>query len=226
MLHTMTMPARSPLDLSLYLVTDTAQCQRAGRSVLHTVQQAVAGGVTTVQVREKTATARDFLELVLALAHQLPAHVTLLVNDRVDVYLAARAQGARVHGVHVGQSEFPVPVVRQLVGEQAIVGLTADSDSELVMANQYAAWLDYVGIGPLHATASKADAYAPLGHEAWARLRQQTHLPAVAIGGITVADVPRLRQSGADGVAVIGAICAATDAQQAARELASAWHSA
>jgi thiamine-phosphate diphosphorylase len=212
------------LDLSIYLVTDSALCQSAGRSVLQTVQKAVAGGATTVQIREKHATARDFLALVQTVAQTLPSYVTLLVNDRVDVYLAARAQGAVVHGVHVGQNDFSIAVVRQLVGAAAIVGLTADTDNELRVANASAPLLDYVGIGPLYATATKTDTRKPLGYEGIARMRALTDLPAVAIGGIKEADVPVLRRKArVQGVAVVSAICAAADARDATQRLVSAW---
>ncbi|WP_308800491.1 thiamine phosphate synthase, partial [Streptomyces sp. NEAU-H3] len=121
-------------DLSVYLVTDTAQCAARGRTVVETVAAAVAGGVTAVQVREKDAGGRAFLEQVRTVADVLPAHVTLLVNDRVDVYLAARAAGARVHGVHVGQSDLPVAAVRDLVGADALLGLSAATSGELAEA--------------------------------------------------------------------------------------------
>nr|WP_235735906.1 thiamine phosphate synthase [Nocardioides alcanivorans] len=101
-----------PFHLSLYLVTDAAQAAAAGRGLVETVIAAVNGGMTTVQVREKDAGARDVLHLVEALSTQLPAQVPLLVNDRVDLYLAARARGLRVSGIHVGQRDLPVDEVR------------------------------------------------------------------------------------------------------------------
>ncbi|HEY1118927.1 MAG TPA: thiamine phosphate synthase, partial [Acidimicrobiales bacterium] len=102
-------------DLSLYLVTDTAIAQAAGHTVPEVVTAAVTGGVTTVQVRAKNAPAADFLALVGEVARVLPSHVTLVVNDRVDVFLAARDLGWQVDGVHVGQDDLPVEQVRHLI---------------------------------------------------------------------------------------------------------------
>lgn len=208
-------------DLSVYLVTDAVSCARAGRDVVATVREAVAGGVTAVQVREKHITARDFLDLVTAVAATLPRHVALLVNDRVDVFLAAGAAGARVTGVHVGQHDLPTTAVRALVGPRAVVGLSASTPEQLAAAERDGA--DYVGIGALRDTPTKPDAPAGLGHERWAALAAATRLPAVAIGGVTVADVPRVRSAGGAGVAVVSAVCAAADARAAAASLADAW---
>ncbi|WP_431038336.1 thiamine phosphate synthase [Streptomyces sp. P6-2-1] len=209
-------------DLSVYLVTDTAQCAARGRTVAETVAAAVAGGVTAVQVREKDAGGRAFLEQVRAVAGVLPAHVTLLVNDRVDVYLAARAAGARVHGVHVGQSDLPVAAVRDLIGPDALLGLSAATPEELAAAS--AAPVDHVGVGALHATTTKADAPPALGVEGFARLLTPPGLPpAVAIGGVVPGDLPALRRAGAAGAAVVSGICAAADPEAAARAYVAAW---
>ncbi|MGW3489215.1 thiamine phosphate synthase [Streptomyces sp. NPDC001054] len=209
-------------DLSVYLVTDTAQCTARGRTVAETVAAAVAGGVTAVQVREKDAGGRAFLEQVRAVADVVPAHVTLLVNDRVDVYLAARAAGARVHGVHVGQSDLPVAAVRDLVGADALLGLSAATSGEL--AEAAAARVDHVGVGALHATTTKADAPPALGIEGFARLLAPAGLPpAVAIGGVVPADLPALRRAGAAGAAIVSGICAAADPEAAARQYVAAW---
>jgi thiamine-phosphate pyrophosphorylase len=209
-------------DLSVYLVTDTAQCAARGRGVAETVAAAVAGGVTAVQVREKDAGGREFLARVCAVAEVLPARVALLVNDRVDVYLAARAAGARVDGVHVGQSDLPVAAVRELIGPGALLGLSAATPAELAAAAS--APVDHVGVGALHATATKADAPPALGAEGFARLLSAPGLPpAVAIGGVVPADLPVLRRAGAAGAAIVSGICAAADPEAAARAYARAW---
>ncbi|WP_037870984.1 thiamine phosphate synthase, partial [Streptomyces sp. SPB074] len=194
--------------MSVYLVTDSAQCAARGRTVAETVAAAVAGGVTAVQVREKEAGGRAFLAQVLAVAAVLPARVTLLVNDRVDVYLAARAAGARVHGVHVGQSDLPVAAVRELTGPDALLGLSAATPAEL--AEAATAGVDHVGVGALRATATKTDAPPALGVSGFARLLAAPGLPpAVAIGGVLPADLPALRRAGAAGAAIVSGICAA-----------------
>lgn len=212
-------------DLSIYLVTDTAQCQKAGRTVAQTVQEAIEGGVTTVQIREKDSTAREFFQTVMNVAKIIPPHVYLLVNDRVDVYLAAKVAGAKVDGVHIGQSELEPHLVRQLVGEQALIGQSAATPETLKLAEQSGV-IDYVGIGALKATTSKRDAPTAKGLEELTRLRHLTSLPAVAIGGIVAEDLAGLRAANFDGAAVISAICASGDVKQATKQLADAWHSA
>ena len=215
--------ARIPVDLSVTLVTDRGIARAAGHELPELVARAVRGGVTCVQVREKDAAGAAFLATVLAVAAALPAGVTLLVNDRVDVFLAARAAGARVHGVHVGQSDLPVTAVRALVGPDAVIGLSASSAEQLRAAADSPARVDYVGIGALHATTTKRDAPAPLGLAEFARLAAASALPAVGIGGVRAADLPGLRAAGAAGGAVVSAICGAADPEAAARELAAAW---
>lgn len=213
----------APLDLSVYLVTDAAACRRAGRGVVETALAAVDGGVTCVQVREK-ASVRAQLDAVLRLGGVLPEHVGLIVNDRVDVLLAARAAGARVSGVHVGQCDLPVAEVRALVGPDAVIGLSARTEQQLDRALGLGA--DYVGIGPLHDTATKADAPAGLGHERWAHLAAASRVPAVAIGGVTAADAAQVRLAGASGCAVVSTVCAADDPASAASDIRRAWEGA
>jgi thiamine-phosphate diphosphorylase len=211
------------VDLSLYLVTDSRLAASAGHDLVELVRGAAEGGVTTVQVREKEAPARAFLETVLRIADVLPAGVALLVNDRVDVFLAARAAGAGVAGVHVGQSDLPVAAVRELIGPDAVLGLSASTPEQLRLAAAGPARVDYVGIGAVHATTTKKDAPEPLGLNRFARLVAATALPAVGIGGVTCADLPAMRSAGAAGAAVVSAICSAPDPHAAAGELRAAW---
>lgn len=214
---------RRDLDLSIYLVTDSDQVAARGRDVPSTVASAVAGGVTAVQVREKDAPAAQFLSTVLSVAAVLPEHVALFVNDRVDVFLAARAAGVRVTGVHVGQSDLPVAVARHLVGDEPIIGLSAATPGELAAAAVDRGRVDYIGIGVLRATSTKIDAPPALGLDGFARLVSATRLPAVAIGGVGIADMAPLRRSGAAGAAIVSGICAAPDPEAAARDFAEAW---
>lgn len=210
-------------DLSTYLVTDSAQAKAAGHDLVDLVYEAVAGGVTIVQLREKDLPAREFLDLVLRVSTAVALKVPVLVNDRVDVYLAAREMGARVAGVHVGQHDLPTAVVRALVGSEAIVGLSAATEDQLNEAGLRSAGVDYVGIGALHPTTSKKDAPKQLGHARLAELVAVSTLPTVAIGGIRLDDLPLLRGAGADGAAVVSAICGAADPRAAARAHADAW---
>ncbi|MDQ1203847.1 thiamine phosphate synthase [Microbacterium sp. SORGH_AS_0862] len=212
-------------DLSLYLVTDAGIAAAAGHDIVDVVRQATASGVTAVQLREKDASARQFLDTVTRVSAVLPDGVALLVNDRVDVFLAARQAGARVSGVHVGQSDLPPDTVRALIGDDAIIGLSAATPEQLAAASGSGV-VDYVGIGALHATATKRDAPPPLGHESLARLVAASALPAVAIGGVTAADLGPLRRAGAAGAAVVSAVCGAGDPAVAVRMLRAAWDAA
>lgn len=211
------------VDLSLYLVTDSRQASTAGHELVGLVRTATGHGVTTVQVREKTAPARVFLDTVLRVAEVLPERVALIVNDRVDVFLAARAAGAHVTGVHVGQSDLPVEAVREMIGVDALLGLSASTEEQLRLAAASPARVDYVGIGALHETSTKNDAPTPLGVGRLTRLVAASSLPVVAIGGVKRSDLPGLRASGAAGAAVVSAICSAADPAWAARELRAAW---
>jgi thiamine-phosphate pyrophosphorylase len=219
-------PTPPTLDLSLYLVTDSNLASSAGHTLVDVVRQAVAGGVTAVQVREKDASAREFLDTVLRISDVLPESVALFVNDRVDVFLAARAAGRRVTGMHVGQSDLAARTVRELIGADAIIGLSASTDEQLRAAASDPAFITYVGIGALHPTKTKHDAPPALGHTEFARLVGVSALPAVAIGGVSRDDLGAIRRSGAAGAAVVSALCAAHDPQTAARELRAAWGAA
>ncbi|MGE4553535.1 MAG: thiamine phosphate synthase [Desulfovibrionaceae bacterium] len=201
--------------LSVYLVTDRPLC--LGRPLDEVVFQAVAGGCTMVQLREKTTDTREFVELARALRARLaPLGVPLLINDRVDVALAAG-----VDGVHVGQSDMRPADVRRLMGPDVIVGLSAESLETLRAAQDEP--VDYLGVGPAYPTSTKKDVKgSPWGPEGYARAVAESRLPVVAIGGI---DAPRARAvmaSGVAGVAVVSCICSAPSPEAAARELAAA----
>jgi thiamine-phosphate diphosphorylase len=212
-------------QLRTYVVTDA---RAAGpRDVLDVVRAAVAGGASAVQLREKTASARALFELVMRVAEVTAGHALLLVDDRVDVFLAARTAGARVDGVHLGQSDLPVGLARHLVGPEAVVGLTANTRAHLDdVAALPGGTVDYLGVGVIRPTATKPDHPVPLGYEGFARIAAATPLPCVAIGGVTVADTRPLKAAGATGLAVVSAVCAAPDPARAARELAEAWEAA
>jgi len=209
---------RAVPDLSVYLITDEGQCRSRGRDVLATVEAAVDGGVTCVQLRAKGADGGLFLTQVLEVAEVVGDQVPVIVNDRVDIFLAARDQGASVAGVHLGQSDLPARIARRLVGEDAYLGLSAATPDELCTAQEQGA-CDHVGIGVVHLTATKADAPKSLGVNGVARMAALTDLPAVAIGGITAA----LRAGGLAGAAVVSAICTAEDPRSVAADLHRAW---
>ncbi len=197
-------------DLSLYLVTDPGMTARRG--LLATVAAAVEGGVTLVQLRDKDGPAGALVEAARALRALLaPRGIPLIVNDRVDV---ARAAGA--DGVHLGQDDRPPAEVRAILGPDAIIGLSITAGSQLAAVDPT---VDYIGLGPLFPTDTKADAATALGESRFTALRARLQMPAVAIGGITAANAARAIAAGADGVAVVSAICAAPDPRAAARAL-------
>jgi len=211
--------------LQTYLVTDAALS--GDRGVLEVVRAAVAGGATAVQLRDKSASARSLYELAVAAAAVVDGRALLLVDDRVDVALAARAAGARVDGVHVGQSDLPVEQVRAILGAAAVVGLTANTPEHLdAVRRMPAGTVDYLGVGVIRPTSTKPDHPAPLGVDGFAAIAAAAGLPCVAIGGVKLADTAALKAAGAAGLAVVSAICAAPDPEHAARELSEAWRSA
>ncbi|MGD0420281.1 MAG: thiamine phosphate synthase [Xanthobacteraceae bacterium] len=192
----------------LCLVTDRSLAN--GRSLAGIVAAAVKGGVTMVQLRDKTASTRAFIEDARALKALLaPPRVPLLVNDRIDVALAAGADGA-----HVGQADMPVALVRKLLGPKAIVGLSITQSAEARAED--IEFADYLGVGPIFPQLTKPDAAPPLGLEGLAEIRRITSKPIVAIGGVTAANVRAVRSAGADGVAVVSAIMGAQDPMAAA----------
>lgn len=209
-----------PIDPSRYrlcLVTDREVGR--GRSLVEVVMRAVTGGVTMVQLREKSATTRAVLDEARALKAVLAAHgVPLVVNDRADIALAVGADG-----VHVGQTDLPVEAVRAIVGPGMTIGLSITDAEQMARADAGAA--DYLGIGPVHPQKTKLDASAPLGLGGFAKLRRMTGKPVLAIGGLKAEDVPMLVEEGATGVAVVSAIMGAEDPEAAARLFAQAWAS-
>jgi thiamine-phosphate pyrophosphorylase len=202
---------RRPIDWGLSLVTDR---QLAGpRSVEDLVRAAVRGGVTVVQLREKDLCAKEYIELARRLKIFLAdTGVPLIVNDRVDVALAARADG-----VHLGQSDMDPRDARRLLGPDAIIGLSVET---MEQAEQAAAFdVDYLGVSPIFSTPTKPELTGGWGIEGLARLRALSRHALVAIGGISGANAAEVVHAGADGVAVVSAICAAPDPEAAAREL-------
>jgi len=202
---------RQQIDYSLYLVTDTALCGDLG--VVETVRQAVEGGVRVVQLREKEADTRRFVEMAVALVGLLkPQGIPLLINDRVDVALAAGADG-----VHIGQSDMPYAMARTLLGPDAIVGLSVETMEHVTEAKRLD--VDYLGISPVFATGTKTDAAPPWGLEGVRRIRLVTNHLLVGIGGISAENAPDVLLAGADGVAVVSAICGRPSPLDAARAL-------
>jgi thiamine-phosphate pyrophosphorylase len=206
------------IDYSLYLVTDRTLAR--GRAMLEIVRAAVQGGVTCVQLREKTCSTREFIEEALAVKEFLRSRgVPLIINDRVDVALAVGADG-----VHLGQKDMPLAVARAIVTDTMRIGISAESLADAVAAQQGGA--DYLGVSPIFATPTKPDAAAPLGLAGLQAIRRAVHIPLVGIGGLNRQTAAEVLRYGADGIAVVSAIVAAEDPEQAARELVQVIRSA
>ena len=214
------------IDVSTYLVADLATIDDGDPAAI--VAAAVEGGVTAVQIRGKHLADGDLLRVVDACAEAIAGRAVLLINDRVDVFLAARAAGMHVDGVHVGQGDEPVEDVRERVGPRAIVGLSASTGDEITRARTLSpGTVDYLGVGAVRATPTKPDAPEPLGWDGFARATQTAGaLPCVAIGGVGVGDAADAIAAGAAGIAVVRAICRAADPEHAARELHHEWQRA
>lgn len=203
--------SRTMPDLDLYLVLGADDTGR--RPFEEVVLAAIDGGVTLVQLREKAASTRVVLEHALRLKALLePRGVPLIVNDRIDVAMAAGAAG-----VHLGQDDMPPAIARRLVGERMLIGLSVGNAAEADGADPEV--VDYVGIGPVFETGTKADAGAALGPDRTASLRRRVGLPSVAIGGIQADNAGELAGTGLEGIAVVSAICAADDPKRAAQRL-------
>ena len=198
-------------DLSLYLVTDAALC--GDRGVVETVRRAVDGGVRIVQLRDKDASDAETVDQLLALSQAIDGRALLVVNDRLDAAVAARERGARVDGVHLGQGDASVLRAREVLGPEALIGLTANSPAHLDAVEALpSGTVDYLGVGVIRPTTTKPDHPAPLGVEGFRGLVSRSALPCVAIGGITPQNCAPLVTAGADFLAVSGAVWSGDEA--------------
>lgn len=197
-----------PDSLKLIAITDELRDDRDAL-VARTVA-AVRGGATMVQLRLKDENPRTIVEVARALLSALPSTVPLVINDRLDVAMAAGAAG-----VHLGADDLPVAAARRIAPAGFVIGASVGCDAEVPGSRG----ADYVGIGPLFATSSKADAGAAIGAAELARLADLCAIPAVAIGGIDASNARQAIEAGAHGVASISAIFGARDPEAAAREL-------
>lgn len=171
--------------------------------------------MTCVQLHEKHANTRDFVAQAVALKELLaPWDIPLCINDRIDVALACQA-----HGVHLGQSDMPVAQARRLLPEHMFLGWSVESMDDVARSAHLA--VDYLGVSPIHATPTKTDTLAPWGLDGLRKARAATELPLVAIGGINAANARAVLAAGADGLAVVSAVCGAPDPRSAAAHLRS-----
>ena len=199
------------IDYSLYLVTDRDLAR--GRSTFEIVKAAVDGGVTVVQLREKHCSTREFIEQALAIKNFLKSRkVPLIINDRLDV-----AQAVKADGVHLGQTDMPLEMAKDILGDSMLIGISAESLDDAIAAEKGGA--DYLGVSPIYATPTKTDTAAPLGLAGLREIRRAVRLPLVGIGGLNQDNSAEAIRSGADGVAVVSAIVAADDPRAAASAL-------
>ena len=203
------------LDLSLYLVTDKSDDVE---KFLKTIEEGIKGGVTVVQIREKTADTLDFFNLALKVKEITRKYnVPLIINDRVDVALAIDAEG-----VHVGQSDMPCDVTRKLVGPDKIVGVSAATIDEARKAEKDGA--DYIGTGAVFPTATKDDA-PKITKKDLKEIVDSINIPVVAIGGITLDNAHELIDTGIAGLSVVSAIMSSDDPKKSSEKLLSIFNS-
>ena len=198
-------------DLSLYLVTDRGLSP--DRPLEEVVEEAVLGGVVIVQLREKNTGNREFYELAVKLKRVLSKHhVPLIINDRLDIALAADAEG-----VHLGQTDLALSISRKILGPEKIIGLSVETLQQAYDANETDA--DYIAISPVFSTPTKTDTRQPFGIKGVKEVSSISKFPAVAIGGINADNAGEVIRNGAAGIAVVSAIMAAASPLQAAAEL-------
>jgi len=202
----------SPARWRLYVITDERVSR--GRSHLQVAEAAIRGGADVLQLRDKESSSGRLFQVAMQLRRLTrEAKVPLIVNDRLDIALAADADG-----IHVGQADLPASVARGIMGPGRILGVSAETVAEAMAAQEDGA--DYLGVGPVfEARGTKPDAGRPLGLGLIAEIRRHCRLPIVAIGGINAENARKVRDAGADAAAVISAVASADDIAQAARRL-------
>ena len=197
-------------DYTLYLVTDRQlmSCD----SLTEAVEQAILGGCTMIQLREKELPSLKFYNQAVAVKQVTERyHIPLIINDRIDIAMAVQAAG-----VHIGQHDLPAATVRKVIGENMLLGVSASSIAEAIQAQQDGA--DYLGVGAMFPTGTKTDAES-VSMEELQKIRTAVSLPIVVIGGINKGNAGRFKPMGIDGLAVVSAIIAQSDIKAAAAEL-------
>ncbi|WP_294184490.1 thiamine phosphate synthase [uncultured Clostridium sp.] len=199
------------INYSLYLVTDRNLLKNT--NLPKAVEEAILGGVTLVQLREKSASTREFYKLALEVK-KVTSHykVPLIINDRLDI-----AQAVDADGVHLGQSDMPLTMARKILGKGKIIGISAGTVEEAVEAEKNGA--DYLGIGSVFFTKTKKDIDTPIGIEGLRKIYSSVNIPAVAIGGIDEHNFRDVLSTGVDGISVISAILGKDDIKSAAQSL-------
>lgn len=203
-------------NYELYLVTDSFLCRKY--SLFYVVEEAIQGGVTVVQLREKTADTRTFYQQACQVKEVTDAyHIPLIINDRLDIMQAVDAAG-----VHLGQSDMPLSVARKIIGEEKIIGISVSTEEEAQKAAEEGA--DYLGVGAIFSTDTKKDATVIPLHTLQ-QIKANIEIPIVAIGGIHQDTLLKLKGINIDGIAVVSDIMTADKPKEAARALKHIFYS-
>ena len=201
---------KEDIDYSVYLVTDRRN--KTDEEFLNIIEEAIKGGTTIVQLREKTASTKEFYDLALKVKEITSRYgVPLLINDRIDIALAVGSEG-----VHIGQDDMPADIAREIIGEDKILGVSASTVEEAKKAEIDSA--DYIGSGAVFPTSTKDDADS-VSKEELKEIVDSIDIPVVAIGGITVENAHTLKGSGIAGFSVVSAIMSAEDPKEASGKL-------
>lgn len=199
------------VDYSLYLITDRSFLK--GRSLKTVVEEAIIGGTTIVQVREKNISTREFYKVAMEVKEVTDYYkIPLIINDRIDI-----AQAINADGVHLGQDDMPLTIARKILGKDKIIGISAGTLDEALEAQKDGA--DYLGIGAIFYTGTKKDIDTPIGIEYLKHIYDNINIPAVAIGGINETNFKEVLSTGVDGISVISAILGKEDITSAAKML-------
>jgi thiamine-phosphate pyrophosphorylase len=198
----------------LHVITDTTLQNRF--SHLELTAMAISGGADTIQFRQKSGSTREMIDVARQMKRLcLEAGVTFIVNDRIDIAIAADSDG-----IHLGQDDFPVPMARELLGTGKLIGGSAGNRKEARKC--FHEGVDYIGFGPVYSTTSKDDAGPVCGNDIMKHLSEEISLPFIAIGGVDVEKVPDVIGAGAYGIAVISSVCCQEDPEYATRMLREA----
>ena len=203
----------------IYLVTSGEG--REEKSFLSTLEEALKGGLSLVQLREKNASAREFLGRGKRVKKLLDSHgIPLIINDRVDMALALGASG-----VHLGQSDMPYGEARKLLGPKAIIGISVENMRQLEETATYPG-ISYLGISAVFPSSTKTDTPCIWGLSGLREARKRTNLPLIAIGGISEKNAPEVFAAGADMIALVSAIMESPNPQETVRRLRNFYHQA
>ncbi|MGI6412138.1 MAG: thiamine phosphate synthase [Syntrophomonadaceae bacterium] len=206
------------IDFSLYLVSDRGILK--DRDLFRAVEEAIKGGVTLVQLREKHISSLEFYNLALKMKKLVRGYdVPLIINDRLDIALAVDADG-----LHIGQDDLPLAIARKLLGPHKIIGYSVSNEEQALYGEKNGA--DYLGAGAVYPTGSKADAGDPIGLLGLRKIKEAVSIPVVGIGGIGLSNIKEVKAAGIDGVSVISAILGSDDIEGTSRSLLKLWKEA